>query len=63
MRPGIKNPADQYCDVADALLQMRPPLPTEALRHFREALRLKPDNVRAKVGFDKLMNFKFKNVN
>lgn len=59
----MKSPADHYCDVADALLQMRPPLPSEALRHFREALRMEPDNVRAKVGFDKLMNFKFKNVN
>ena len=60
---GMKSPADQYCDIADALLQMRPPLPSEALRHFREALRLETDNVRAKVGFDRLMNFKCKNVN
>jgi len=60
---GMKSPADQYCDIADALLQMRPPLPSEALRHFREALRLEPDNVRARVGFDRLMNYKCKNGN
>lgn len=53
-----KSLAEQHCDLADSMLRLRPPRLNDALNHYEIALKLEPDNARAKEGFDKLMSWK-----
>lgn len=53
-----KSLADQYCNLADSMMRLRPPRLNEALNHYEEALKQEPDNPRARAGFDKLMSWK-----
>lgn len=52
--------AEQYCEVADSMMRLKPPRLNDALSHYEEALKIEPGNLRARTGFDKLMNWKIK---
>lgn len=55
-----KSMAEQYCDLADSMMRLRPPRLNEALSYYEESLSLEPLNSRAQEGVNKLMSWKVK---
>ncbi len=53
-----KSLAEQYCDLADSMMRLRPPRLNEALSYYEESLSLEPLNSRAQEGVNKLMSWK-----